>query len=221
MNLSPARELWSADPFPTILPGLTPKLVPNLLTTLAQAPSLPWGVLLWVPDLAALGLVAGMHLLAPAVRLLLALPPDPGICQEADDIEMAALLSAAHLAQELPLCLEKLDRGHRFLSGHVPLARLAVAVAPAGLATLTLRELEVLALVACGLTNSQQIADLLHVSPRTIDAHKDSLMDKLGLSGRCELYWYAGLHQASILASTERLGTPVAKYIAKIGKSPS
>ncbi len=53
------------------------------------------------------------------------------------------------------------------------------------------------------------------VSHQFADAHKDNLMNRLGLTGRCGLYWYAGRHQASILASTDQLGTQVAQLIAK------
>jgi len=55
---------------------------------------------------------------------------------------------------------------------------------------LTDREREVLILVAEGYT-SQQIADLLHVSPKTVDSHRTSLMSKLDLHDRTEVVKYA------------------------------
>lgn len=55
---------------------------------------------------------------------------------------------------------------------------------------LTDREREVLILVAEGYTN-QQIADMLHVSPRTVDGHRTSLMSKLDLHDRIEVVKYA------------------------------
>ena len=55
---------------------------------------------------------------------------------------------------------------------------------------LTDREREVLILVAEGYTN-QQIADLLHVSPKTVDGHRTSLMSKLDLHDRTEVVKYA------------------------------
>lgn len=55
---------------------------------------------------------------------------------------------------------------------------------------LTGREREVLILVAEGYT-SQQIADLLHVSPKTVDSHRTSLMSKLDLHDRTEVVKYA------------------------------
>jgi DNA-binding NarL/FixJ family response regulator len=51
--------------------------------------------------------------------------------------------------------------------------------------TLTLREMEVLRLVAQGLTN-EQVAHQLHLSPRTIEAHLTHIYNKLGVSSRTE-----------------------------------
>jgi two-component system response regulator NreC len=55
---------------------------------------------------------------------------------------------------------------------------------------LTDREREVLILVAEGYTN-QQIADMLHVSPKTVDGHRTNLMSKLSLHDRTEVVKYA------------------------------
>jgi DNA-binding NarL/FixJ family response regulator len=55
---------------------------------------------------------------------------------------------------------------------------------------LTDREREILILVAEGYTN-QQIADMLHVSPKTVDGHRTSLMSKLDLHDRIDVVKYA------------------------------
>jgi DNA-binding NarL/FixJ family response regulator len=55
---------------------------------------------------------------------------------------------------------------------------------------LTDREREVLILVAEGYTNAQ-IAEMLHVSPKTVDGHRTSLMSKLDLHDRTEVVKYA------------------------------
>ncbi len=55
---------------------------------------------------------------------------------------------------------------------------------------LTDREREILILVAEGYTN-QQIADMLYVSPKTVDGHRTSLMSKLDLHDRTEVVKYA------------------------------
>ncbi len=54
---------------------------------------------------------------------------------------------------------------------------------PAAAGDLTPRELEVLKLVAAGLTNAQA-AEKLFISPRTVNAHLNSIYGKLGLGSR-------------------------------------
>ncbi len=56
--------------------------------------------------------------------------------------------------------------------------------------TLTLREREVLYLVAEGLSN-RQIADRLEISSRTVEAHRARLMTKLRLDSQAALIRYA------------------------------
>ena len=60
----------------------------------------------------------------------------------------------------------------------------------AGIAQLTRRESEILALVAEGHT-TREIAEMLVISPRTVDRHRDNLLDKLHLRNRIELTRYA------------------------------
>jgi len=56
--------------------------------------------------------------------------------------------------------------------------------------SLTDREREVLVLVAKGHTN-REIAELLHISPKTVDFHRTNLMRKLDLHNRTELTRFA------------------------------
>jgi len=55
---------------------------------------------------------------------------------------------------------------------------------------LTDRERDVLKLVAEGYT-TQEIADMLVVSPKTAEGHRTNLMAKLGIHNRTELVKYA------------------------------
>lgn len=55
---------------------------------------------------------------------------------------------------------------------------------------LTRRELEITKLIVDGKT-SQQIADELFISPRTVEAHRANLMQKLGLKNTAALVRYA------------------------------
>ena len=58
---------------------------------------------------------------------------------------------------------------------------------------LTRRELEVLKLIALGLTN-REIADWIRVSPRTVDAHLRSIYAKLEVRSRSAATRYAVDH---------------------------
>ncbi len=59
--------------------------------------------------------------------------------------------------------------------------------------TLTMREIDVLLLLARGYTN-RQIAEELHLSPRTVEGHRSNLVSKLGLKSRVELMNYVEEH---------------------------
>ncbi|MFQ5858021.1 MAG: response regulator [Anaerolineae bacterium] len=85
---------------------------------------------------------------------------------------------------DLIRAIRAVDRGDSFL--YPPIARMLLeayasneqAVDP--YETLTPREREVLVLVAQGHSN-REIADILHVSPKTVDVHRTRLMKKLDL----------------------------------------
>jgi DNA-binding NarL/FixJ family response regulator len=64
---------------------------------------------------------------------------------------------------------------------------------PAGLQHLTPRQIEVLRLVARGMTNNE-IADSLFVSRRTVHAHLRSIFHKLGVNHRSAATRYAIQH---------------------------
>jgi two-component system response regulator NreC len=59
---------------------------------------------------------------------------------------------------------------------------------------LTARQREILRLIALGYTN-QEIAELLYLSVRTIEAHRRHVLDKLQLQTRAELVGYAIKHR--------------------------
>ena len=59
---------------------------------------------------------------------------------------------------------------------------------------LTEREIEILQSITQGKTN-QQMADNLHISVRTVEAHKSNIMKKLKLGSTAELVVYAIKHK--------------------------
>lgn len=59
---------------------------------------------------------------------------------------------------------------------------------------LTDREVEILQAITKGMTN-QQMADNLHISVRTVEAHKSNIMKKLKINSTAELVVYAIKHK--------------------------
>ncbi len=79
------------------------------------------------------------------------------------------------------------------LSEEEPSTTTPSSAAPKQPAGLTSREVEVLELVAAGMTNAQ-IAKELSVSPRTVETHLTSIYHKLGVSSRAAATRFALEH---------------------------
>ena len=63
---------------------------------------------------------------------------------------------------------------------------------------LTAREREILQLIAEGKSH-QQIADLLYISVRTVDTHRNNIMKKLNLHDTASLVTYAIKHGIAVI----------------------
>jgi two-component system response regulator NreC len=98
---------------------------------------------------------------------------------------------------DLVTAIRTVYRGESFL--YPPIAKMVLDAYVSGeeridpYETLTPREREVLVLVAQGHTNPE-IAEILHLSPKTVDVHRTRLMQKLDLHNVAELTRYAILH---------------------------
>lgn len=99
-------------------------------------------------------------------------------------------------ASELALAIRKVRLGHSYLSPSLSaktiqdyLRRSRTRKASKN-GLLTSREREVLQLVAEGYSN-RQVANQLFISPKTVEAHKSSIIHKLDIKGSAELVKYA------------------------------
>jgi DNA-binding NarL/FixJ family response regulator len=81
-------------------------------------------------------------------------------------------------------------RGEPFVYPAVERSLLGRALTDESSAVLTGRESQILALIADGHT-SREIADMLVISPRTVERHRENLRHKLGLRNRVDLTRYA------------------------------
>ncbi|MEM9570538.1 MAG: response regulator transcription factor [Pseudomonadota bacterium] len=102
------------------------------------------------------------------------------------DAEVEGILLKSCSTDEMKTCFETVMSGGRFIAeGALEiLERATEAVA------LTDREREVLSLLAMGHQNTS-IGERLNISSRTVEKHRASLMDKLGVGSLAELIAYA------------------------------
>jgi DNA-binding CsgD family transcriptional regulator len=124
---------------------------------------------------------------------------------------ITALLRASRHAEAAPVLAEARSVADRL--GSVPLLRradeLGQVVKSRGTIDepwrpLTVREFEVARLVAAGMTNAE-IADELGLSPKTVSAHLEHILAKLGAMRRAEVgAWVAGIRIAEPVAGGRR-----------------
>lgn len=109
----------------------------------------------------------------------------------------SGLISKAAASSELATGIRSVFRGDSFLSPSV--AKLLVENFQSTFGertkqdpynTLTSREREILKLLAEGYSN-QKIAEMLVITPKTVEGHKTNLMAKLGIHNRIDLVKYA------------------------------
>jgi len=99
-------------------------------------------------------------------------------------------------AAEIVTCVERVVRGQRFVSPALAGAT-PTEVAPPALEELSAAERRVLRLVSQHKT-SREIAEILHLSPRTVQNHRANMCRKLGLEGSQALLKFALEHQDAL-----------------------
>jgi two-component system response regulator NreC len=123
---------------------------------------------------------------SPATRLLvLTMLEDPLFAREALRAGAHGYLLKEAAGEELVAAMRLVVSGGTYL--HPSLGARLVAGLATAVPELTEREREVLALIAEGHTNAQT-ARRLHLSLRTVEAHRASIKTKLGTGARDELY---------------------------------
>ena len=97
--------------------------------------------------------------------------------------------------------LKRIAKGEKYLDNNIMVTKedlLVIKGGPAQLnldkyATLSKREREVLPFIVLGYTN-KEISTKLFISPKTVEAHKANIMQKLNLSSHAQLLHYAVHH---------------------------
>jgi DNA-binding NarL/FixJ family response regulator len=149
-----------------------------------------------MPDRSGLEAIPEILQVDPKAKIIVFTMHDSGhIASRAIAAGASGLVLKSDAARDLILALEAIGRNKPFLSPNV--ARILVDEfrkssegAESSLGKLTKREIEVLRLVAEGKSN-KEVAAVLGISPRTVDAHRGRLMDKLNIHTLSELVHFA------------------------------
>lgn len=152
-----------------------------------------------LPGLNGLDVARQLNRLCPHTRaIFVTMHAEPAFVREAFRAGAAAYVIKTAGFTEVLHAVHEVIAGRRYLCKTVgpDLATLLSETAPAAGALsdkLTTRQREVLQLVAEGRT-AQQAAEVLHISRKTVEYHKASLMRSLGAHSCAELTRYAFAH---------------------------
>jgi two-component system, NarL family, response regulator NreC len=145
---------------------------------------------LQMPNGSSLEVIRRLHTQVPQTQIVvLTMETSPAFAQQALEAGAIGFVLKDQADTELPAAVRRAARGDEFVSPHVAagLAALQDMVTVDGLSA---RETEVLRLIALGHT-SAEIADMLHLSRRTVETHRARIHRKLGLQTRAQLVRYA------------------------------
>ena len=203
--MSRARVLL-ADDHTIFLDALTKLLEPEFevvgtvtdgRTLVLQAPELKPDVVVLDVGMPLLnGLDAGQQVKdrRPETRLIfLTQNQDPNIAAEAFRRKASGYLLKNSAATELVTAIREAMKGRTYVSpliAEVTLSRLSDPAAQKDRIDLTPRQREVLQLLAEG-KSMKEVGTILNLSTRTVEFHKQRIMDLLGLKTNAELVRYA------------------------------
>ena len=151
-----------------------------------------------MPGLNGLDACAQLRLRMPGIKLVfLTVNEDPDIAAEAIRLGASGYLLKSSASAELFTAIEQALAGKTYVTPlvtkGVPLGVFLCQAVKPGVEKLTARQREVLQLLAEGRA-MKEVADLLHVSARTVAFHKYTIMEHLGLKTSAELVQYALEH---------------------------
>lgn len=153
-----------------------PLLMPNVILLDIDMPVMN--------GLQALEVLSNVH---PSLRvIMLSMHLEPAVVNGVLKGGASGFLHKNTSAAELELAIRTVHKGGEYVSSQVARSLLNVSALAttqdlndvAKLAQLTSREREIAALIAQGYSN-KEIGDQLHISHRTVDTHRTSLMEKL------------------------------------------
>lgn len=154
-----------------------------------------------MPDLDGLGLVKKLKTDFPKILVvILSMHDNEKYILEAFQEGAVGYLLKNVSADELFFTLKHIHVGGKYLCSELTMKMIDklmlmnnVSNSNASTIDFSLREIEVLNLIADGMTNAE-MADKLFISKRTIEGHRQSLIEKTGVRNTASLIRYAVLH---------------------------
>jgi len=135
------------------------------------------------------GLATARRLLSrdPEARvIILSMFDEPGIIRRAVDIGAAGYLSNGAVPSELIAAVTAVAAGQQYIEKRLQSSLQDTSSDAHPMELLTTREFEVFTMLAVG-RSVIEIADMLHLSTKTVGAHRTSIMKKLALNNSAEL----------------------------------
>ena len=151
-----------------------------------------------MPDLNGLDLIVLLRRVSPSSRVvILSFHREPMMVRRALNSGAKAYVAKTAPVTELLDAIRAVRDGQTYLSSHIDPGSLSAAdsasapgQSPQPYDLLSEREQQVFRLVVQGKT-SQQIGDLLCISPRTVEKHRASVLQKLAMKDTLELVRFA------------------------------
>ncbi len=129
--------------------------------------------------------------LSPQTRfVMLTMYDDSKLIERAFDLGASAYLLKEDAESELVRCLEGVCAGERYLSDAIAQLDSATTTDDQKIASLTPAELQIAKLVG-EFKTSREIAQLQNISVRTVQNHRNHIVEKLGLKGSNALLHFA------------------------------
>ncbi len=152
---------------------------------------------LTMPGATGTSLIEQVRRLHPKLPILvLSMHDEPATIRRALQAGATGYLTKESSPETLHEAVLKVAAGQRYIPAALAEQMAFASATPANVAheTLSAREREVFRLIAQGRALAQ-IAEQLHLSPKTITTHKTHLMEKLGVENNADLIRYALEHQ--------------------------
>ncbi|MDP2134230.1 MAG: response regulator transcription factor [Sulfuritalea sp.] len=152
---------------------------------------------LTMPGTSGMQLIEQLHQRHPALPILiLSMHDEPATVRRALQAGATGYLTKESSPDTLHAAVRQVAAGERFIPPVLAETMAFESVRTNGLPheTLSQRERQIFKLIAQGVMLSQ-IAEQLHLSPKTVTTHKTHLMEKLGIGNNADLIRYAIEHR--------------------------